>query len=291
MKVFEGSLRSGLAFVDRQYDFATPLFLRDMGERYNELQRGAVWKSLDSQRKPLERLFQKQIASVLDAARIAAVAKASSSPANAGAAVASVLSARLPKLYRAFYNRTTGEFAARATSIGNRLLGQGSKATDVDAEIEKWITLQTGKNIAAVSTATVARVKEILRVGFTNGLTTDALAKKLGESGQFSLSRSWRIARTEVVAASNAGNDITISKMLPKDQFDKSWLSSRDIRVRDTHAGADGKVADDKGVFTLPGGRLRFPGDSSMGASASEIVNCRCTTVFAPKRRSRRRRR
>ena len=60
------------------------------------------------------------------------------------------------------------------------------------------------------------------------------------------------------------------------------WLSRRDDKVRDTHVEADGQIVPLDGIFTVGGAQMRFPGDDSLGAPPSEIVNCRCEAVVVP---------
>jgi hypothetical protein len=42
---------------------------------------------------------------------------------------------------------------------------------------------------------------------------------------------------------------------------------------------ADGQRVGVDDVFTVGGERLRFPSDSSLGASAKNIINCRCISA------------
>lgn len=66
------------------------------------------------------------------------------------------------------------------------------------------------------------------------------------------------------------GTDATVVKM---------WITMEDERVRASHVdaghqyGIAGPIAADQ-PFELAGGRLMFPGDRSLGASLSEIINC-----------------
>jgi len=50
-----------------------------------------------------------------------------------------------------------------------------------------------------------------------------------------------------------------------------------DGRRRDAHAKMDGQKRGHNEPFLSPdGSRLRWPGDSGLGASAANTVNCRC---------------
>lgn len=66
-----------------------------------------------------------------------------------------------------------------------------------------------------------------------------------------------------------------------KDGFTtKTWVTMRDALVRHTHVIADGETVGIFDTFDIGGYPMRFPKDDSLGASASEIVNCRCCLVY-----------
>jgi len=59
----------------------------------------------------------------------------------------------------------------------------------------------------------------------------------------------------------------------------KEWVAVLDSRTRATHAAADGQVVAFNGTFKVGGYDLRYPGDSTLGAPAQEVVNCRCKAL------------
>lgn len=67
------------------------------------------------------------------------------------------------------------------------------------------------------------------------------------------------------------------SGRVPADLIDKTWRSTRDLRTRDSHAYLNGTVVRLREPFqSISGALLMYPGDTSMGAPAEEIVECRC---------------
>lgn len=60
----------------------------------------------------------------------------------------------------------------------------------------------------------------------------------------------------------------------------KRWKTFGDSKVRKTHREAAGQTVPIGEPFIVGGYRLMFPCDSSLGADASEIVNCRCTVQY-----------
>ena len=77
--------------------------------------------------------------------------------------------------------------------------------------------------------------------------------------------------KPSVVAASGAPANI-----------DKEWVTVGDQNVRDSHVLADSQTRDVSKPFTVEGQLLRYPGDTSLGASAANVINCRCSAVTRP---------
>ena len=60
----------------------------------------------------------------------------------------------------------------------------------------------------------------------------------------------------------------------------KRWKTFGDSKVRPSHRNAGGQTVPIDQPFIIGGYRMMFPGDSSLGAPASEIVNCRCSVEY-----------
>lgn len=60
----------------------------------------------------------------------------------------------------------------------------------------------------------------------------------------------------------------------------KVWVTMADERVRPTHVEAEGQERRVDEPFDVGGGKLRFPGDTSLGAPLKEIINCRCSCSY-----------
>jgi hypothetical protein len=88
--------------------------------------------------------------------------------------------------------------------------------------------------------------------------------------------RAERIARTEIVSASNLGSiEAARSTGL---NLQKNWLSTRDARTREAHASVDGQVAELNGYFIVMGEELSYPGD--IRGSAGNVISCRCSVTY-----------
>lgn len=91
------------------------------------------------------------------------------------------------------------------------------------------------------------------------------------------------IGRTEGIPAVRAAKREAYQQLIDDGRvaaadIERTWHTIRDGRERDTHADMNGqKVQGVDQPFVSPAGAsLRYPGDTSLGAPASETVSCRC---------------
>ena len=95
------------------------------------------------------------------------------------------------------------------------------------------------------------------------------------------------IARTETIASFNAGREQGMRQLIDDGSVDagavtKVWDATLDSRTRTGHAAMEAQQRSLDEPFTTPAGhRLRFPGDTGLGAPASETVSCRCILRFS----------
>lgn len=94
--------------------------------------------------------------------------------------------------------------------------------------------------------------------------------------------RGETIARTETLQALNAGRVEGIEQIIERgnisrDQAKMRWSATLDSRTRDSHENLNNQTVTVGQPFVTAGGaRLRYPGDTSLGAPASEVISCRC---------------
>ena len=77
--------------------------------------------------------------------------------------------------------------------------------------------------------------------------------------------------RPSVTAPSNAPSNVP-----------KEWVTVGDEFVRDSHVLADSQTRDMSKPYEVGGEMLRYPGDTSLGASAGNVINCRCSSYVPP---------
>jgi hypothetical protein len=94
--------------------------------------------------------------------------------------------------------------------------------------------------------------------------------------------RGENIARTELLGTLHASQAEALEQMrtregLAPEAVTQEWDAQNDGATRDSHRAMDGQTRTQGQPFTTGNGyQMRHPGDASLGAPASEIVNCRC---------------
>lgn len=62
--------------------------------------------------------------------------------------------------------------------------------------------------------------------------------------------------------------------------YEKEWLSALLPTTRPAHAAAHGQKVAPNELFYVGGEYLKYPGDTSMGATAGNVVNCYCCVRY-----------
>lgn len=65
-----------------------------------------------------------------------------------------------------------------------------------------------------------------------------------------------------------------------EDQVVKRWDAVLDEKTRINHAVADGQQRRAEDPFDIGGQRLMQPGDTTLGATLDNVINCRCSTQY-----------
>jgi hypothetical protein len=99
----------------------------------------------------------------------------------------------------------------------------------------------------------------------------------------------YQVNKTEVITDYRAGSiarteSTALRGFVQKEQYDSNefvkgnkWVSALQPGItRDAHFDAYGQIAPKGKAFIVGGEEMLHPGDSSLGASAENIVNCRC---------------
>jgi HK97 family phage portal protein len=133
--------------------------------------------------------------------------------------------------------------------------------------------IETFKN---VSKTTTDRVMKIVQKGIEDGLSVDDVAKLIVEDSiKIGASRAQTIARTETLTAVSLGQASMMelaAKAIPG--LKKSWITSQDEDVRESHRAVNGEIRDTDEKFS---NGLMYPRDPDGDAASN--VNCRCVLV------------
>lgn len=151
-------------------------------------------------------------------------------------------------------------FVARhLAEVRNRMMGTPEHVFDVIAgEMAQGINL--GESIPKLA----ARIEE----------TLSATATPRWEN------RAVTVARTEAIGALNAGRSDAFEAFAEDvdGPLERVWVSTLDLRTRETHRIADGQRVPLGRPFIVGGASLMFPGDPS--GPPEETIQCRCTLIL-----------
>lgn len=180
--------------------------------------------------------------------------------------------------YNRIYTMVGVPFAQRSNE---ELAGKMKQDEDWTRRVMQYLGVALNDRLDAVTLTTKNKIANVLSTGIREGDSIQDMSAKIA-SDAGGVARATRIARTEVISASNLGSiEGARATGLP---LNKTWLATRDTRTRDTHDEADGQTVAMDELFNVGGSLLDFPGDWSNNADLAEIIQCRCTTIYQVRR-------
>jgi HK97 family phage portal protein len=240
-------------------------------------QKTAYWKSFDQLRSKWEKAVQTQVTKLFEQEAQQVIEAVRGSPDTKSIedrALNAIDSKAWEQLYKAIYTGIMEDFGERTLrGLKSYTNLQTKQSNWLDAALS-FIQSAVGKVTQIIDT-TKEQIKEIISKGVVNGDGIDQIADGIQELYKdMTPRRAETIARTETIAASNAGSRYAaISTGL---SLKKEWISTRDSRTRVSHKHMDGEI---KGIDETYSNGLMFPGDPSTG-DASETINCRCAEGY-----------
>lgn len=251
-------------------------------------QRRLLWKALDRERESFKARWATAIRRRFEAEeRAVQRALGRGTPA----ALRAISKTAWTSLYLDLWRDAAEQFGADvARQLGATIVGTQARKSftleDVaDEDLPGWdydpwsrhyqdaVNTIIGEKIVRVTDETRRAVAAaIQRHSRTDGPDTAAAAIKATYEG-FSARRAYTIARTEGSAA--AGYAAHHASMESGMVTSKTWLSSRDDRVRSSHRRLEGVKVDAEAMF--PNGCM-YACDPN--GPAKEVINCRCVTTY-----------
>lgn len=180
---------------------------------------------------------------------------------------------------------TVGVPMAKTTARDLRAMKAAGEEDLWLGQLRRYATARAGNEIVTVTgtwkDTLVSLVRNFLQEDLTIGI--EKLTKKI-YNGYLATLEKWqcrRIAQTEAMIGMADASDMAAKTL--DIHFTKQWSISGLGNTRASHELMDGVIVDENDPFVLPGGMLMYPHDTSMGADASEIINCACDCIRRPK--------
>lgn len=148
-----------------------------------------------------------------------------------------------------------------------------------DYNIQTYLETMAARKVTQIMETTRLQMRSLIALARDESLTVDDIAAAIQTKfEQYSDYRAFRIARTEVVAASNFGS--YFAALQASDNIgvttEKEWVDSSDDRVRESHKDMDGERVP---VDQKYSNGMDYPADMLNG-QAKEVIHCRCAQVY-----------
>lgn len=167
-----------------------------------------------------------------------------------------------------------------------RFLGLGISFDVQNPRVQTFLAQYGANRIQdLVNETTKEQLKTQLIQGVQQGESIAQLSARVSEVfSEAKGPRAETISRTEVIRATNWGQAEAWRQSGVIEQ--KEWISTPDERTRGqdpgdlfNHVEPDGQIRALDEPFLVSGQLMMFPGDDSLGASAGNLINCRCTVA------------
>jgi HK97 family phage portal protein len=173
--------------------------------------------------------------------------------------------------------------SAKSAEVTAQALAPG-KAIGIFSNGEHFFKKLAKKIAALIHGTTREEIGHAVAYGAVKGESVQQIANRIGSvyDTEIKTTRAQRIATTEANTAANHGAMQAAKDVSDSSGFSlqKQWVTMGDEHVRKAHSEAEGEIVDLDAPFVVGGEELLYPGDSSLGASASNTVFCRCKLVY-----------
>lgn len=150
----------------------------------------------------------------------------------------------------------------------------------------EWIRGQLGEKITLVENTlkdwVINAIMDYYEQHHTEGVEKIVQGVEKSIREQWRDARGWqirRIVQTESLIAMSEASDVAIKSLGIK--YNKTWGISGN-NTRPAHQVMNGVTIGQNDLFNVNGELLEFPRDTKHGASAGNIINCRCFCIRRP---------
>ncbi len=239
----------------------TPEGIEKQLKSWTDEQKAFHWKRIDRERISWWGIAQDKI-EPLYASEAKAVIKAIEADGSPDKAIKGLKKDWLDNLERLCYN-IVEHFGKEPTKAFN----------PATALIRAWIARHAAESVKSILDTNLEDVKRVITQGTADNLTVSQIARSLRQFyDDRSPYKAMRVARTEVAQAAGFAQHEAAKEA---GMTTHSWLSSRDDRVRDSHADIDG---EEQPIGEPYSNGLMYPGDPS--GDPAETIMCRCVERF-----------
>lgn len=149
----------------------------------------------------------------------------------------------------------------------------------IDENISRRIFKHAPLETALILATSNKRIRDFFNIAESKTQKDKALeVKKMFKHDNNS--RSKTIAQTEVQNMSEFTKSAEATEIVASGAvvLKKKWSATFDAKTRPAHARANGQTKFITEPYIVKGEQLMYPGDTSLGASAGNIINCRCSS-------------
>lgn len=239
------------------------------------------WKALDRRRLGYEQALERRSKSRYREEGAEVAAAYESGGLNAALNAIQGRRGGWERLIKASHVVVVEDFGERALENIRKSGPSGAHSTKQfnpeDPGVLAWIREHAAKAASLLSQTSRDEARKIIARGVEEGLGASQIARELrGLYDRQAPARATRLARTEVIRASNYGNQQGVKQS--GINYQREWIATRDERTRDTHQGADGQRVGKNEFYVVGGSQGMFPGDPML--PARETLMCRCAELF-----------
>ncbi len=145
----------------------------------------------------------------------------------------------------------------------------------IQSEIITKTSVRQLKKVRAIAASKIDAYKQI-----DPSITVNRLANDLFDASLKRRIGSISTYETQWAAEFSKANEVEHVRSLSNKVGAKRWDSVGDDLMRDWHADADSQIVSIDEPFDVNDEELMYPGDTSLGATASNIANCRCSANY-----------